>query len=89
MEQMISSLQELQDNFNTTVEKMGNNIKEFGKTLDNEVSKFDYYADVQKTLKNIIDLSNRNLTDIDTIFLNGLNQSNINNSINKMTGTKR
>ena len=89
MDGMVSNLQELRSNFQQTVSMMGDNIKEFGKILDSEISKFDYYADVQKSLKNIIGLTNRNMTNIDSAFLAGLNSMQYDNAMNKVTANRR
>jgi hypothetical protein len=46
MDTMISDLQKLQSNFEQTIDFMGDNIKEFSKTLDKEVGEFDYFSDL-------------------------------------------
>lgn len=89
MDNMIVNLQTLQSNFEKTIDFMGDNIKEFSKTLDKEVGEFDYFGDIQKNLKNILDLTNRRQTNVDSTFLAGLNADALDNSMNKMKATKR
>ena len=89
MDAIISDLQELQSNFEQTIDFIGDNIKEFGKTLDNEISKFDYYGDLQKTFKNILDLTNRKSTKVDSAILDALNTKQLDNAKNKIVATQR
>jgi len=55
--------------------------------MDSAVDEFDYYSDVYKEFENIINLTNRDMTDISKEFFNNLNNKVMDNNINKIKAT--
>jgi hypothetical protein len=55
--------------------------------MDAAIDEFDYYGDVYKTFGNIVDLTNRHMTDVSQEFFDTLNNKSMDNAINKIKGT--
>ena len=89
MDRMVDIISTMQDNYDDVIEKMSDDIKTFGKALDGLVDKFDYFDSVYSSLNNIIGLTNRSLTNIDSTFMKTLSAQSLDNSINKLRGARR
>lgn len=87
MDQIYQYLQSLQETYEQTIEQLGDSIKATSKQMDAAVDEFDYYGDVYKTFGNIVDLTNRHMTDVSQDFFDTLNNKSMDNAINKIKGT--
>ena len=87
MDQIYQYLESLQDTYEQTIEQLGDSIKATSKQMDAAIDEFDYYGDVYKTFGNIVDLTNRHMTDVSKDFFDSLNSRVMDNSINKIKAT--
>ena len=87
MEQTITELNKLRDNFKDTIESLGDSLKDMNRKIGNEIDEFDYYGDVYKNFLGIINLTNRHMTDISSDFFKNLNSKVFDNNINKIKAT--
>lgn len=87
MDQIYQYLQSLQETYEQTIEQLGGSIKATAKQMDAAIDEFDYYGDVYKTFGNIVDLTNRHMTDVSQEFFDTLNNKSMDNAINKIKGT--
>jgi len=87
MDAIYQYLESLQDTYEQTIEQLGDSVKATSKQMDSAIDEFDYYESVYKEFKNIIDLTNREMTDITKGYFDALNSKSMDNAINKIKGT--
>ncbi len=87
MDAIYQYLESLQDTYEQTIEQLGDSVKATSKQMDSAIDEFDYYENVYKEFKNIVDLTNREMTDITKGYFDALNSKSMDNAINKIKGT--
>ena len=87
MDAIYQYLESLQDTYKQTIEQLGDSVKATSKQMDSAIDEFDYYENIYKEFKNIVDLTNREMTDITKGYFDALNSKSMDNAINKIKGT--
>ena len=72
----------------SAVNELNTFVKQGYKDLQEQIAEYDFFGDIVSNYKDIINLTNRALTDIDRGLIETLDQSAFNNAINKINGTK-
>lgn len=89
LDQIISYLDNISENYAATLEQLGDSIKEFNKKMNTELDEFSYYDDLYNNFKNIVDLTNTGLSNITSSFFSNLNNKALDNNINKIIATRK
>ena len=87
VDQMMSKITEIRSKYGDIIDELGDKLKEFNKELTNEVNEFDYYKDLYKSMEDILNLTNRHMTDVTSDFFKALNSKVFDNNINKIKAT--
>ena len=99
-EDQINSIKEYRDNLldlNEELDDIRENIEEqvmevfdaWNEKLEQGIDKLDHYGNVLESYKNIIDIVGKDTLGLSDAFMATLNQSSIDNAINKVTATKK
>ena len=99
-EDQIDAIKEYRDNLldlNEEFDDIRENIEEqvmevfdaWNEKLEQGVDKLEHYGDVLESYKNIIDIVGKDTLGLSDTFMATLNQSSIDNAINKVTATKK
>ena len=83
-----TTLETIQANFDTVMNTIGDSVKSFAKKLNTELAEFDYFGEVISAYQNIVNLTNRRYNNFDSTFIKGLQESALENGINKVSGNK-
>ncbi|WP_291627882.1 hypothetical protein [Clostridium sp.] len=73
----------------TIEEKVMEVFDAWNEKLDSGISKLDHYGNVIQSYKNIIDIVGKDTLGLTDTFMATLNQSSIDNAINKLSSTKK
>ena len=85
---MLDLMLQIENNQKEIINTIGDTIKTLSKSVSRAVDKFDYFADIEGSVENILDLTNRRMTNIDSTLIRYMKHSELNNAINKMKGSK-
>ena len=99
-EDQIDSIKEYRDNLldlNEELDDIRENVEEqvmevfdtWNEKLEQGIDKLDHYGNVLESYKNIIDIVGKDTLGLSDAFMATLNQSSIDNAINKVTATKK
>ena len=88
IDQIYANLQQKEKYVETVISLLGNNIKTFSKYLNSQIDEFNYYKEVFADFENIINLTNRKRTNVTSAFIESLQDRELTNAINNVTGNR-